>query len=623
MQSPFPPLHQDRVWIEAEDVETTLKLVLPETIVTDRSERKEMLDIIVLCARRCLHDAKKRASAKLQVDCERREVLLTDVEKEARIGQNPAVKAWQALITSKWLAQHRLQHVIMARRRPLLDDLQEAFAIVQNGSSVGRHELNQLLNFITRFVSTPKETYKKKRFLEMGTVPSDLRIDALKRTTDIRTMPLDLETLLDDYKETDLLPQDVVRLFEAVWHRLCHIAKPDADSYSTVLLLESKLAPWRGLLSGSDDLFEPLRRVALRLFEKKMLETDHVNQLMWSTLRYNPAEHQSYDQPGEFKWPDVDDCMDMYQEMRGNAVRVEMEWERRQSGEPERTIGSASSAGALLNWSKGLPIIILPDQITYDLLIRGFAWRGDLQRASCILNEMTQSCVGTQDRLRKLKRGRVDTKEEEPPSLLYAATLSTFDSFFRGFAKHSRPYDLVHFDVTDPGASEWKAMEGDEEQNDWSIESLQDLFEKYLALDSRKCREALEGYCRPAAAKTRTGRSEEEVDQDDWYVDFDDSFMQQWDSILSLEDAEAHHVKTCPAPTPGQLFFVLTALRRASNDNAHWVLSQWQRVVDKFGHPTQRNHGQKQESNANAGGWTGWKLDNRLVRILAHLRSKL
>jgi hypothetical protein len=626
IQSPFPPIQQDRVWIEAEDVEATLKLVLSESIITDRSERKDMLDIINLCIKRCLNDAKKRVSVKVQMDHERQGVSLTDVQKQDLVNQHSAVKAWQHLISSRRLAQHRLQNAMTIRRRPLLDDLQEALTTVQQSSSFGCHELNQLLSFITRFMPTPREEEKKERFLEMGTVPSDLRLDLMDRAVEISTTSTlpSLETLLDDHDGTDLLPQDVVRLFKRVWIQLCQLAKPDAISFGIALLLESKLAPWRGMLSGSDDLFEPLRQVVHRLLKKKMLDTSHINQLMWATLRYDPAVHQPFDLPGDVKWPNIDDCVEMYQEMRGNAVRVEMEWERRQSGEPERTMGSASTPNTLLQRLKGLPIPVLPDQITYELLIRGFAWHGDLQRAASTLNEMTQSCVDTQDRLDKLRRDKVDNKEEEPPSLLYTATSATYDSFFRGFARHATPYTLVHFDPSEPRASEWKAIEGEKEHNDWSIEALKGIFEEYLNIDPEKCRMALKGYRRSAPVRKKTWQFEDEVDQDDWYMVLDDSMMQLWDSIISLEYPEAGYLKTSPAPTPRQLFFVLTALRRASNDNAMWVLSQWQRVVDKFGHSMQLRHGQKHGSdNVNAEGWTGWKVDDRLVRILEHLRSKL
>jgi hypothetical protein len=631
IQSPFPPLRQNQVWIDAKDVETTLKLIISEKVVdSHQSERKDMMDIIMLCVQRCLKDAKRRVSVKIELDCERHEVSLSEEEIEAQVKVHPSVKEWEQLISSKWLGQYRLQNVITARRRPHLDDLQEAFSIVQQANSFGQTELNQLLNFVARFMPTPAEGEKKDRFLEMAIAPSDLRLQILDRSAVIKKTPPNLERLLDDYKEqTYLLPQDVVRVFETVWSRLCYLHQPDAVSYGTALLLESKLAPWRGLSLGSTDLFDPLRKVSIKLQKRKLLETSHVNQLMWATLRYDPIFQDSLDVTFDAQWPKIEDCMQLYQEMRGNAVQVEMEWERRQNGELKKLFGPnqwpnhVAPPNALLQREKGLPIDILPDQITYELLIRGLTWRGDLRRAASLFDEMTQSDVGTHQRLKKLKRDKIDSKEVEPPSQFYHGTFSTYDSFFRGFAKHSIPCNIVYFDPKEPNSTQFEAIQGEEEQNDWNMQSLMDLLDAYLRLDPKACREAMEGYRSKAPIRKRTWLFEDQIDKIDWFLDLDNSMMQLWDSIMSLENPEAHsQMETCPGPSPQQLFFLLTALRRASNDNARWVLFQWQRVVDKFGSIRQSEEAENQRT-PNEEGWTGWKLNHRLVRVLDHLKSRM
>lgn len=133
------------------------------------------------------------------------------------------------------------------------------------------------------------------------------------------------------------------------------------------------------------------------------------------------------------------------------------------------------------------------------------------------------------------------------------------------------------------------------------------------------------------------------------------------------------------APTPQQMFHLLTALRRASGDNAIWVLKQWERVEMKFGRKREagkwregvvleeenaveeeeglgsvmedleigefgKGFGPKEEFdgavgeeeelaeeqkqfgqrvNFNQGGWHSFKLDNRMKRTLKYLKEKV
>lgn len=638
IQAPFPPLQKKSSWIEAHDVEATLKLIFLQEDVAGGAKRKDMLDTIMMCMKRCLKDAQRRVAYHLKHDLSRQGIHLTDKEKEKHIARQPTVREWQQILSSKRLLNHHLQLVMKAMRRPFVEDLQEALQAIDGNPTSGLKEYNQLLFFVVRHMPKPDESEKKRRFLDLNPLPRDVQLNILYRSS-VEWQAGSLVDLFENQKNDEydyLLPQDVIRLFEAIWIRICvKDFKPDFISYGTALLLESRLAPWRAIVPHSEQIFEPIHRIMQKIQQKKVLHISHINQLMWTTFRLDPFQDYNEEKwrRRDTDWPGVEQCLQIYQEMRSNAVWIEMEWERRRNGgERRQNIHKPSNIRtrtdvSLLRRSDALPVEILPSQRTYELLIRGLAWRGDMKNAASILHEMTQSNVDTKSRLFKLRRKQmVDyKKEEEMMSPTYAATLATFDSLFRGFCKHSEPSNLVYFDARKPELSQWEPIEVKQETTtDWNIKALIELFEVYLTLNSEICKRAQQGYpLKKTGLPSDYFPLDPDFNDENWFLEPES--LELWHSILSLQDPSSDHEQTCRGPTTQQLFNLLTALRRTSNDNATWVLFQWQRVVDKFGDGKNSTKAQMQRmrTSVNKEGWTNWSLDNRLVRILEHLQSRL
>lgn len=85
------------------------------------------------------------------------------------------------------------------------------------------------------------------------------------------------------------------------------------------------------------------------------------------------------------------------------------------------------------------------------------------------------------------------------------------------------------------------------------------------------------------------------------------------------------------SPSPRQVFFILTALRRCMGDEHDGrVLDVWERLEAKFGYRS-RLHGvqetassktTEQHSRPNAFGWRGWRVDNRVRRLVDFLKER-
>ncbi len=66
------------------------------------------------------------------------------------------------------------------------------------------------------------------------------------------------------------------------------------------------------------------------------------------------------------------------------------------------------------------------------------------------------------------------------------------------------------------------------------------------------------------------------------------------------------------ALSPNELFWILTAIRRVSGDHARWSLAMWSQVVTKF-----------EGAGPTEAAWKGFRLDNRLRRVVEHLQTRV
>lgn len=93
---------------------------------------------------------------------------------------------------------------------------------------------------------------------------------------------------------------------------------------------------------------------------------------------------------------------------------------------------------------------------------------------------------------------------------------------------------------------------------------------------------------------------------------------QEVEDLFTLTNGPSH---SAWAPNQNQLFNVITALRRTSGDDPTWVLAQFARVCAKFGTVDQSEASTVDMHNAsvNHQGWTGWRLNERMHRVLGYL----
>ncbi|UZJ56426.1 hypothetical protein CBS101457_005746 [Exobasidium rhododendri] len=610
-------------------------------------DRKMDLDAVVKGIERCLANTRERVTYHLEQHFVREGVFMTEDEKRAKVASHPSVKSWTVLLSSRIVTLSRLQLWAQSLRRPSRDDLLDSIHMLDtlnhgNVESLPAHVIgdyyNQVLTLIARLLPSVKEGAKVKKFLESGVLPHQLQLNlsadpSLNPQTGFRRMVEEME--LEEQDEESHLPQTLLRIFSTVWTQMASRCKPNAASYGTALSFELKLTPWRAILPRSNNVWGPVQSLQDLIRKRGLLHVSHINQVLWYILRLGPDQFDSTEDDDQMDWPSISHCQRLYEKMRENVLQVEMEWERRMQANEGIAIpvsplfGSSASPVGHTADGTSIPSNIVPSQRTYELLIRGYAWRRELHLALAIMHEMTQSPVDTRERLRLMEKGQVKRYKEqsEMDSPTYQATIATYDSIFRGFCKHSIPSVMVHFDPDEPDKCRWESVDADAaESNQWTIEVLVEIFESFLDLQAEACKQAEEAYLHEEGKqKTMNNKTKAEVASDEWLVEKDDAFANVWNSVLTLSDPEYVLGGSCKAPTTQQLFNILTALRRTSNDDAKWVLSQWRRIEEKFG---ARVDSQERRQNGKGGivnenGWTDWKLDSRLERVLEHLKSNL
>lgn len=225
--------------------------------------------------------------------------------------------------------------------------------------------------------------------------------------------------------------------------------------------------------------------------------------------------------------------------------------------------------------------------------------------------------------------------------------VGTLYSVIRGFAFHGVPFVLTHDEATEREV--WQPREDLAEelspaQLQWNIVRLNEYVDELLRLKPRtaamRAREAerarerkrLREVAAAAAVAGRPGPSRQGA-RAGWMARRHDNKGTEDDERLATAEAESEDAKpSAPwatqldlSPSPRQVFFILTALRRCMGDeHDDRVLEVFRRLEAKFGYG--RNGGGSEEAaehwKPNRNGWRGWRMDNRLRRLVDFLQER-
>ncbi len=208
-------------------------------------------------------------------------------------------------------------------------------------------------------------------------------------------------------------------------------------------------------------------------------------------------------------------------------------------------------------------------------------------------------------------------------------TIAIFDSFFRGFSRHGKPSSAVDFVAEHPEVTTWEVIpeamtEGDDAEavtqhqpgNNhvsahqlqlWRIETFQEIFDAFLRFEPD---------CTSAIPSVRDGRV---IDRSRETATRKILTPYGWLTLSEKRKLDALR----SAPSSNQLFWILTAIRRVSNDHAGWSLAMWNKVVTKFTLGNSESTSSAHSRSEGKVAWIGFRLDNRLRRVVEHLESRL
>lgn len=464
--------------------------------------------------------------------------------------------------------------------------------------------------------------------------------------TKLRRFDLDPEAAplhLDELERAD-------RLFHSVLERMSRNGRtePDRITFNIMITMYCLLDRW-----------DAVHGVVRSMRDRGLLKIDGVNNVLGHWLMRGPAAKRRKD-GGNDEGGDMamDSVLEVYRQLRQNFVHAELALRHSDTAyggrneysihnrrspytvvssdgsEPSSTTSfspspanaSGNEVEAVLGIAK-LPLDVVPDEITHALIIKHLTWAGRFADALSVFKDLVstptrlvaQEAERAQDRIDAVDAtGRRDEEKKMQP------TLAIFDSFFRGFAQYGKPSTVVEFDAEHPELSRWAAVpsaspvdgEEDSEQdalkNDkkgpyaqqlqlWRVETFREIFEAFLNFEPD-----LEQVLRSSEATRRA------LDRSREMADRTVSTPLGWITLSEKRKVDALR----RAPSTNQLFWILTAIRRVSHDHAGWSLAMWQKVVDKF---ASHDLGLSDDKFA----WTGFKVDNRLRRVLDYLHSRL
>lgn len=432
------------------------------------------------------------------------------------------------------------------------------------------------------------------------------------------------------------------RLFHAVLERMQRInhIEPDQITFNIMITMYSLLDRW-----------DAVHRVVRSAHDKGVLNIDCVNNALSHWLVRGPASAKRLGRDSDAPHTATDTALEVYRQLRQNLVHAELashhsniaygdrnhESTLSQDEDPgaeleplswpdrneARDVGrsrnvAASTSNEATEATLGIPNLprdIVPDEITHALMINSLSRDGRFADALSVFKDLVSTPLRLSAKGRE--QGKFIAADQATDEKTMQPTLAIFDSFFRGFSRHGRPSTAIAFDEEHPERSTWEPVsfqasehgeEGSlkskedgphaEQLRLWNIDTFQQISHAFLNLEPDLSQALPSGPMdRSAEDATRTI-----------------STPLGWLSLSEKRRLDALR----RAPSTNQLFWVLTAIRRVSNDHAGWSLAMWRRVADKFD-----ANGASASSLHEGLGWIGFRLDNRLRRVLEHLEARL
>jgi pentatricopeptide repeat protein len=434
------------------------------------------------------------------------------------------------------------------------------------------------------------------------------------------------------------------RLFHSTLERMQRTSglEPDAITYNIMISMYSLLDRW-----------DAVRRILRTLADEDMLNIDCVNNALhhWQVRGPLSSSRASDREAGDNGA--IESALQVYGQLRQNLVQAELgshhstiaygdadihprsksterseafdasgeagplSWpeENEGSGDAHRSHSVRTPANEAVDAVLGMPSVphnVLPDEVTYAMMINSLARSGRFADAFGVFKDLVSTPTRTQSRSN-------DDRDEEASYASKAAlveekkmqpTLAIFVSFFRGFAKYGRPSQAIHYDAEHPERTTWEPVPSSEDGGEvattrttptqqqlelWRIETFQQIFDAFLGFEPEMD---------PILADRGGGR----VRRDDESASRPISTPYGWVSLAEKRRLDAAR----QAPSPNQLFWILTAIRRVSGDHARWSLAMWSQVVTKF-----------EGAVPSEAAWKGFRLDNRLTRVVEHLQTRL
>lgn len=424
--------------------------------------------------------------------------------------------------------------------------------------------------------------------------------------------------------------------------------------------------------------------------EKGALGTVLINQALWEYCKIQRCAKACTDITGQTRIVDGQQgasdssdqhadaaLMEVYEAMRWNVVQQEMTALRREREAQAATRGrglfgsslsnSGNRAGFLSSLFKSepetpnesqktfkstllgtdVPRLAIPTDATYGVLARHFALnRGDYDQTVGILEDYRQSGGDGAAAIRPLN-------------------IAFYDPLFRGFALHGVPSSIVN--NKDPEQDQWQldpSVDSTSSVARWNMTNLLLHLEALLQMPSPSFRALLAQEWKYARILSQVSSTKSDPDRDQAL----EALLSPLRFMPSLQDgpfsAAAFEESSSPrsaasrsrdydrrraalrgrAPTPHQVFYILTALRRCMGDrHSDKVLEWYHKLKEKFSDPNQLSTEEDVEAVVGQGeghqwatveeeeeatirrqetGWRGWKMDNRLKRLIPFLEAK-
>nr|CDI55573.1 putative protein [Melanopsichium pennsylvanicum 4] len=537
---------------------------------------------------------------------------------------------------------------------------------------------NTLLDIITRTVLRSNPARRTASLYESAHDDED---DAMARFTEQHLASHSAQlhaSLANKLRRFDLDPESVPlhldaleradRLFHSVLGRMQRTSRiePNPVTFNIMITMYSLLDRW-----------DAIHRVLRVMRDKNILNIDCINNTLWQWIVFGPASSKRRRGGDLDEKRAMESVLEVYRQLRQNMIQAELASNRssiaygthdtdartpdrerldhlqRDDGSDPRdwpdqnefltndTLQTSQSAHRKdpveeVLGVPSLPFHVVPDEITHTLVINGLAWQGRFADALGVFRDLVSTPVRLSARGSEESQVRsvADmTVEKEPEDRKMQPTLAIFSSFFRGFSRYGEPSDIINFDEEHPERSTWEPvpLPAPQEQGKrpeqvqlsekieephahqlrlWRIDTFQEIFDAFLKFEPDVTRVlSCDASLRKASGQV--------LDRSEKFAGRRISTPYGRMSLAQKRRLDALRL----APSSNQLFWILTSIRRVSNDHAGWSLSMWRRVVRKFD-PSSSASIPYEGSSAHFD-WIGFKLDNRLNRVVDHLEARL